>query len=75
MIVKNLLFQRKFSDCNGFWGGILGGQEIRFFEKIGFLLTIWIGQNFVKLPIFKPSPKSVTIRINLLNLDSKINYL
>jgi hypothetical protein len=39
----------------------MGVQEIRFFSKIGFLWTIWVPQNFVKLPILKPSPKSVTI--------------
>ena len=44
----------------------MGAQEIRFFQKIGFLRTIWVPQNLVKLPIFKPSTKSVTISIIFL---------
>jgi glutamate/tyrosine decarboxylase-like PLP-dependent enzyme len=50
-------------DCNGFWGGILWGiKKSDFFPKIGFLRTIWDPQNIKKRPIFKPSPKSVTVR-------------
>jgi len=44
----------------------MGAQKIRFLEKIGFLWTIWVPQNLVKLPIFKPSPKYVTIRIIMI---------
>ena len=45
----------------------MGGQEIRFFDKIGFLLTIWVPQNLVKLPISFLSPPQNPLQSELSN--------